>query len=430
MNRVKERISSRTRKSVASRGQRIGREPHLPHIADLWRQHAINGFVGEDTEVPALDFASVAAQFPIKRKRAYLNNASIGPMSEPVLVAVNAFLDDVRDNGRNNYPAWCRYSEGQIKARVARLIGARPSEIAFVKNTTEGLVTVANGLDWREGDNIVLPRFEYPSNVYCWMRLAKFGVSIRWVEPRGGRVPVGAIAEAIDARTRLVSLSAVQFSNGFRHDLAATSELCRKRGVLLNLDAIQWVGALTLDLSQLAVDFLAFGGHKWLLAPIGTGIFYCNANALDRLTPPQVGYHSVEKSEAHLDYDLTAYRPGAARFEAALENFPGIWGLDAAVKVLLGLGPRRIEEHILGLAAYAAGGLRSLGWQIASPSERGERSGLVSFSSPNADVQALEMRLRAAGVDLAVRDGRMRLSPSYFNDRQDIQRLLEALPSL
>jgi len=212
----------------------------------------MKSFVGEDTEVPALDFASVAAQFPIKRKRAYLNNASIGPMSEPVLAAVNAFLDDVRDNGRNNYPAWCRYSEGQIKARVARLIGARPSEIAFVKNTTEGLVTVANGLDWHEGDNIILPRFEYPSNVYCWMRLAKFGVSIRWVEPQDGRVAVGAIAEAIDARTRLVSLSAVQFSNGFRHDLAATSELCRKRGVLLNLDAIQWIGALTLNLSELA----------------------------------------------------------------------------------------------------------------------------------------------------------------------------------
>src|SRR5262249_57633265 len=169
---------------------------------------------------------------------------------------------------------------------------------------------------------------------------------------------VEAIAEAIDTRIRLVPLSAVQFSNGFRHALAATSELCRKRGVLLNLDAIQWVGALTLNLSELAVDFLAFGGHKWLLAPIGTGIFYCNAKSLDQLPPPHVGYHSVQKSEAHLDYDLTAYRAGAARFEAALENFPGIWGLDAAVKILLGLGARTVEDHILGLTAYAAEGLR------------------------------------------------------------------------
>jgi cysteine desulfurase / selenocysteine lyase len=400
----------------------------LLRIANLWREQAIMSFAGEDTEVPSLDFAAVAAQFPIKRQRAYLNNASIAPMSEPVLAAVNAFLHDVRDNGRNNYPTWCRYSEERIKARVAQLIGARASEIAFVKNTTEGLVTVANGLDWREGDNVVLPRFEYPSNVYCWMRLARLGVSIRWVEPQDGRVPVDAIAEAIDARTRLVSLSAVQFSNGFRHDLAATSELCRKRGVLLNLDAIQWVGALALDLSDLAVDFLAFGGHKWLLAPIGTGIFYCSANALDRLQPPHVGYHSVEKSEAHLDYDLTAYRPGAARFEAALENFPGIWGLDAAVKILLGLGPRRVQDHILALNAYAAEGLRSRGWQIASPWQADERSGLLSFFSPTAQAEDLETRLRTAGVDAAVRNGKLRISPSYYNDRDDIDRLLAALP--
>lgn len=399
-------------------------------IADLWRDQAVRSFAGEDTDVPSLDFASVAAQFPIKRRRAYLNNASIGPMSEPVLAAVNAFLHDVRDNGRNNYPTWCCYAEEWIKARVARLIGARASEIAFVKNTTEGLVTVANGLDWRDGDNIVLPRFEYPSNVYCWMRLAPLGVSIRWVEPRDGRVPVDAIAAAIDSRTRLVSLSAVQFSNGFRHDLAATSELCHARGVLVNLDAIQWVGALALDLSQLAIDFLAFGGHKWLLAPIGTGIFYCNANALDRLRPSHVGYHSVAKSEAHLDYDLTAYRPGAARFEAALENFPGIWGLDAAVKVLLGLGPRRVQEHILALNAYAAEGLRARGWQIASPWLADERSGLLSFYSPATQAEHLEARLRDAGVDAAVRDGKLRISPSYYNDRDDIDRLLAALPRL
>jgi cysteine desulfurase / selenocysteine lyase len=148
----------------------------LLHIADLWREQAVKSFSGEDTNVPSLDFATVAAQFPIKRQRAYLNNASIAPMSEPVLAAINAFLHDVRDHGRNNYPTWCRYAEEQIKARVGHLIGAQASEIAFVKNTTEGLVTVANGLDWREGDNVVLPRFEYPSNVYCWMRLKRLGV--------------------------------------------------------------------------------------------------------------------------------------------------------------------------------------------------------------------------------------------------------------
>src|SRR5262249_19747520 len=135
-------------------------------------------------------------------------------------------------------------------------------------------------------------------------------------------------------------------------------------------------------------------------------------------------------SEAHLDYDLTAYRPGGARFEPALENFPGIWGLDAAVKILLGLGPQRVEDHILGLTAYAAEGLRSRGCQIASPLRPSKRSGLLSFFSATADAEHLELRLRSAGVDVAVRDGKLRISTSYFNDRQDIERLLESLPSL
>jgi cysteine desulfurase/selenocysteine lyase len=382
---------------------------------------------GEDSPVPPLDLSAIGDHFPIKSKRAYLNNASIGPISEPVIAAVDTFLHDVRDNGRNNYPHWCEYAETHIKARIARLIGAKAAEIAFTKNTTEGLVTVANGLDWREGDNVVLPQAEYPSNVYCWMRLAKQGVEIRWVEPEDGRIPVSRIAEAINSRTRLVSISAVQFSNGFRHDLSGTSTLCRSRGVLLNLDAIQLIGALKLNLSQIHVDFLSAGGHKWMLAPIGTGFFYCNATSLGAIEPTNVGYHSVAKGEAHLDYDLTSLRPGAARFEAALENFPGIWGLDAAIKIQLGLGAEAVERHIIGLTDYAEEGLRRRGWTISSPRKSQEQSGLLSFYSTKADVGRLEMTLRAAGVDLAIRDGKFRISPSYYNDVDDIDRLLSEL---
>src|SRR5262249_5640904 len=161
-----------------------------------------------------------------------------------------------------------RYADEHIKARLGSLIGAGPDEIAFIKNTTEGLVTVANGLDWRAGDNVVLPDIEYPSNVYCWMRLAQPGVAIQVGAHPHGRVTVDTIAEAIDSRTRLVSVSAVQFSNGFRQDLASTSALCQERKVLLNLDAIQWIGALHMDLRRYHVDFMSVGGHKWLLAPI------------------------------------------------------------------------------------------------------------------------------------------------------------------
>lgn len=398
-------------------------------IAALSKTGATAGVTAAEEEIRSLDMASIAREFPIKAQRSYLNNASIGPLSHPVIAAMEVFLHDVRDRGRNNYPTWCSYADGKVKGRIARLIGARASEIAFVKNTTEGLVTVANGLDWRDGDNVIIADIEYPSNVYCWMRLAKHGVSIRWVKSKDGRVTVDALAEAIDSKTRLISLSAVQFSNGFRHDLALTSELCTKRRVLLNLDAIQWVGALEMDVSRYHIDFMAVGGQKWLLAPIGTGFFYCNQDSLDCLDPPSVGYHSVDKGEAHMDYEL-AYRPNAGRFEEALVNFPGIWGLDAAVKILLGLGSRHVERHVLDLTAFAAERLKRSGCEIVSPVGESERSGILSFRLPRIDAESTAEQLRVRGIDVAVRGSALRISPSYYNDRSEIEHLVRELSAL
>ncbi len=391
---------------------------------------AERGLVAAPTEqLPSADLVSIRDEFPIKARRCYLNNASIGALSNPVIAAMNTFLADVRDNGRNNYPNWCRHTDTEIKSRIARLIGAAADEIAFVKNTTEGLVTVANGLDWRAGDNVIIADIEYPSNVYCWMRLQRLGVELRWVKNRQGRVLVDDIAPLMDQRTRLVSLSAVQFSNGFRQDLDATGELCSRNAVMLNLDAIQWVGALALDLGRYKVDFMSVGSHKWLLGPIGSGFFFCRRNVLDRLDPPSVGYHTVGKHEDHMDYELT-YRPDAGRFEEALVNFPGIWGLDAAVKIQLALGPEVIERHILELIAKAADGLQHRGYAIVSPRGPGEGSGILSFRHPGIAAETIAQRLAEAGVDLAVRDSALRISPSYYNDESEIERFLEALPRI
>lgn len=384
-------------------------------------------FPADRTGIENLDWSNVGQLFPIKQRRAYLNNASIGALSTPVIAAVDHFMADVRDNGRNNYPHWCRYAEDEIKARIGRLIGARGSEIAYVKNTTEGLVHVANGFPWREGDNVVLADIEYPSNVYCWMKLAAKGVSIRWVKNRNGRILVDDLRAVMDDRTRMVSLSAVQFSNGFRQDLEATANLCNERGVYLNLDAIQWTGVLALDVEKLGVHFLSAGGHKWMLAPIGTGFFYCRSSVLEVLDPPSVGYHSVDSTEDHMEYVLE-YRRSASRFEEALANFTGIWGLDAAVRIQLALTPERIESHILGLGDHAIEGLRRKGYEIVSSQWPGERSGNLSFRHASHDADQIAARLRTEGVDLAVRGGNLRISPSYYNDTGEIDRLLEALP--
>jgi cysteine desulfurase / selenocysteine lyase len=371
--------------------------------------------------------ARIAAEFAIKRDRAYLNNASIGPCSTRVFDAMTRFLRDVEREGRNNYPNWCTYADHTVKAKIARLIGAGREEIAFVKNTTEGLLIVANGLDWRQGDNVIVPSIEYPSNVYCWMNLKRRGVHIKWYEARNGRLLPEDLDALIDRRTRLVTLSAVQFSNGFRQDLAATSEICARRGVLLNLDAIQHVGALELDVSRYQLDYVSVGGHKWLLGPIGTGFFYCRAGSMDQIHPANVGYHSVDKSEDHLDYDLT-FRKDAGRFEEALVNFPGIYGLDAALDMQLEIGPKAIERRIRALGDYAIERLQAKGCRIVSSLEDHERSGMVSFVHPRVPAETLERRLMDAHVDVAVRDGRIRVSPSFYNDEGEIDRLARELP--
>ncbi|RUW36319.1 aminotransferase class V-fold PLP-dependent enzyme [Mesorhizobium sp. M1E.F.Ca.ET.041.01.1.1] len=370
--------------------------------------------------------ANVRDLFPIAARRAYLNNAAISPVSQPVLQAVDSFLHDVRDNGDKSYSGWCVYADTDIKSRVGRLIGADAAEIAFVKNTTEGLVTVANGLDWKEGDNLLLPEIEYPSNVLCWKQLARRGVTIKWIKARDGRIDIADISAAIDARTRLVSVSAVQFSNGFRQDLVNLSDLCVSRGLLLNVDAIQQVGSMALNLGEIHIDFLSFGGHKWLLAPIGTGIFYCNRKSLDFLVPPNVGYHSFDHGDC-ISNDLD-FRPNAGRFEEALVNFPGIWGLDAAVRMHLAVGQRRTEAHILDLTDYAAERLRSHGWTIKSPRDGRERSGLLSFGRTGINAEETALHLRAQGIDIAVQTDRLRISPSLYNNRDDIDRLVAALP--
>ncbi|MEK7412405.1 MAG: aminotransferase class V-fold PLP-dependent enzyme [Planctomycetota bacterium] len=375
-----------------------------------------------------MDFKQVAKDFPIKQKMIYLNNASIGACSNRVKNAVDDFLTQVVESGRNNYPTWCKIAENEVKADIGKLLGAQKDEIAFIKNTTEGLVFVANGVDWKPGDNMLIAEMEYPSNVYCWLNLKRLGVEIRWIKNRGGKIAIDDVVALVDSRTRVISLSGVQFSNGFKLDLERVGDICKKNNVIFNLDMIQWWGAVDFDASKYNIDFASGGGHKWLLGPIGTGIFYCRRSSLEKIRVSSLGYHSIDKSEDHLDYDLTAFRPGAARFEEALVNFPGIWGLHAAVKTMLDLGMKNVEAHITKLDELAIDGLKKKGYKIISHRDPSERSGILSFNHPTVAPEQIVDRLQKANVHLAIRASGLRISPSIFNDEHDIAALIAALP--
>jgi len=365
--------------------------------------------------------------FPVTEEWAYLNHCAVSPLATPVVAAMQRFLDDQQRNGVTNVVAWHKELK-ETRRKAAALINATPDEVAFVRNTVEGVSIVAEGLPWREGDNVVTVHGEYPANVYPWFNLESRGVETRVVPDRAGRVVLDDLFAAVDARTRLMALSFVEFTNGFRNDLVAAGELCRRQGVLFLVDAIQGLGALPLDTQEAQIDFLAAGAHKWLLGPPGIGIFFCRLERLDQLRLIQAGPASMVPRGEYLPYEFTL-RPNAQRFEPGAQNYPGIYGLGAILDLLAEAGIANVEAHLWALLDFAVAALRARGCEILSSLEPGERSGMIAFRSPQIATPDLVAKLTAAKVAVSARSGGIRIAPHLYNDHGDIERLLDEVPA-
>lgn len=311
-----------------------------------------------------------------------------------------------------------------VRALIAQLVGSRPGNVAFTQNTSTGLSIGANGISWRPGDNVVLSEREFPSNYYPWMNLEPRGVSLRRVPAPAGHATVDDIAAAIDERTRVVALSAVQYSNGHRYDLRAIGQLCRERGVLFVVDGTQAVGALAIDAEQCGIDLLAVSSHKWMLGPAGIGFVHVSDRGLDQIRPDIVGWLSVREPFA-FDYQLDMPRT-ADRYEPGTENVIGTLGLGAAVSLFLERGTRQVEQDVLSLTDELCERLLAGGHEIISP--RGTTSsGIVIFRDPNMPAEDLHARLVAAGIKCAPRGGGVRFSPHCYNNTDDVDAALAAM---
>jgi selenocysteine lyase/cysteine desulfurase len=373
-----------------------------------------------------LTATEMRALYPITGRYAYLDHAAIAPLATPVRSTVEVFLGRMTEEPFDRIH-WERF-RSQVRGRVAELLSVGHESIAFTKNTTAGIGLVAGGLDWEDGDNIVGVDREYPANIYPWMGLKRKGVELRLYRPEQGRIDVKALVLLCDRRTRVLAISAVQFWNGFRTDLAALGTALKGRDVLLVVDAIQAAGAMRLDLSATPVDFLCAGAHKWLLGPIGVGFAYVGPRMLERLTPTTIGTDSVVRDEEYFDYDLTL-KTDARRFEEAAPNYPGILGMGAAVNLLLRAGTAALEDGVLRLADRLRDELPRRGYELVlKPTRPSERSGIVSFRHPRMVPSELHARLREAGVIISLRSDFLRASAHYYNSDQDLDRLLEALP--
>lgn len=304
-----------------------------------------------------------------------------------------------------------------VRGLVARFVHSSAANIAFTQNTSTGLSIAANGLAWHPGDNVVLPEREFPSNFYPWLNLEPRGVQLRRVPAPTGHAAVDDIAAAIDHRTRVVAISAVQYSNGHRYDLAALGDLCRRHDTLLVVDGTQSVGALAMDVTSWNIDVLAVSSHKWMLGPSGIGFAHLSDRALERIRPDIVGWLSVRDPFA-FDYRLDL-PPTADRFEPGTENVIGIIGLGAAIALFLDHGTDRVEQTVLGYTDRLCDDLHHAGYDILSPRAPRHSSGIVIFHRPGTDPTVLHARLSEAGIKCAPRGGGIRFSPHVYNNDDD-----------
>ncbi|MHC4197542.1 MAG: aminotransferase class V-fold PLP-dependent enzyme [Planctomycetota bacterium] len=374
-----------------------------------------------------MDIKKIRKEFPVTKKYTYLDNACMGPLSDRATNYMNNFTENMSQCGGVNEGWWV---EDVYKTRVsvARLLNADPSEIAFVKNTSEGISFVANGVEWSINDNVIITDVEFPANVYPWMNLRDRWVKVKSVpEDEEGRISFEKIEKAVDEQTRVISVSFVEFTSGFRNDLKRIGELCRKNNIIFVVDAIQGLGALSLDVNETGIDFLAADGHKWLLSPEGVGIFYARKGSMEKLLVHEVGWASVADKEDYLDYNLTL-RPDATRFECGSLNTVGIYGLKGSLEVIHEVGIKNVETWILGLTDYLVEKLERKGYGVFSSREDGEKSGIVSFYSEQHNLSRIHSTLASKGVIVSLRDSRIRVSPHFYNTHEDIDKLLKYLP--
>jgi selenocysteine lyase/cysteine desulfurase len=373
-----------------------------------------------------MDWQQLRNEFPVTKRWNYLDHAAVAPVSGPAQKAMSEWAADMAENGHVHEPGWNDRVEG-VRQLAARLINAAdPLDVAFVKNTSEGIGIVAEGFPWQAGDNVVIAADEYPANVYPWMNLASRGVEVRTIPSRRGRIVIDDIVALLDGRTRILSLSHVEFATGFRNDLARIGGLCRERGILFFVDAIQSLGALTVDVQQAPVDFLAADGHKWMVGPEGSGIFYIRRDLVERLHPVGVGWNSIIASRnfAQIDFRL---KPHAGRWESGTLNVAGIVGLGASLKLLLDIGIDAIEKRVLELADHICERASRLRLEVFSSRAPGEQSGIVSLVVPGGPPSALVRRCREQGIVINQRAGRIRLSPHCYNTTDEIDQALEMI---
>jgi selenocysteine lyase/cysteine desulfurase len=368
------------------------------------------------------------ALFPLTERLVYLNHAAVSPLPTSTIAAVEAQLRDVADNGTLNYRSWLSVKE-QARQLLAKLLGARPEQISLMRNTSDSLSTVANGLKWKAGDNIVTFRHEFPSNIYPWLRLQRtVGVEVRMCGEREGRVDLDELCELVDRNTQLIAISHVQFASGFRADLHRLGNLARQNDALLVADVIQSLGVIPIDVETDFVDVAAGACHKWLLAPEGVGYLYLSERARERIEPTLVGWVSVPQPEDYDNFDQP-WNKGTLAWDTGTGPSSVIHGLKVSLELLTKIDTAAVALYLEQLTDYLCERINSDNYDIVSSRTKAEKSQIVCIKHRHGlSPMSLYKHLTERSIVTAPRGERLRIAPHFYNTTEDINRLIEALP--
>ncbi|MCK5647384.1 MAG: aminotransferase class V-fold PLP-dependent enzyme [Gammaproteobacteria bacterium] len=374
----------------------------------------------------------ISSDFSISKNIYYLNHAAVSPWPLKTAEVIKQFADENARLGASQYLQWLNI-EQQLRENIAKLINA-PSQddIALVKNTSEALSFVAYGLSWNPGDNIVIAKQEFPSNRIVWQSLQTQGVEVKFVDlykniNKPNNTPEDNLMAAIDDKTRLLSVSSVQYADGFRMNLEKLGEFCQQNQILYCVDAIQSIGALKFDVQAINADFVMADGHKWLMSPEGLGLFYCKASLRSQLKLSQYGWRMIENQ---FDFDSLTWSEAetARKFECGSPNMLGIHALNCSIKLILKRNIEFIEQLLVKNSRYIIKKLETIPETIVQSNSNANRiSGIVSFRHNTISSERLYNELMAKNVICAMRHGNVRFSPHYYTSTEVIDGAIEIL---
>ncbi|MCG2590199.1 aminotransferase class V-fold PLP-dependent enzyme [Rhodohalobacter sulfatireducens] len=363
------------------------------------------------------------------KEHIYLNHAAISPMSDRVKHAIEQFLADRNSGNIDNFEKWMELTQ-ETRDLISELIGTQNSDhITFMGNTSDALSAVAKGIDWNKGDEIILNTMEFPSNIQPFRILENLGVKMVYLEPdEAGRITPEIIENAITSKTKMVSISFVQYLNGFRADLKSIGEICKANGIYFVVDGIQGLGAMPLSVQDCNIDALASGCHKWLMSPMGISFLYLSEKLSNNMKPYKTGWLSVEEPWEMSEFNK-AWLPVSQHLETGTYNLLGIVGLHASLKYLLEIGIEAVQFEILKHSNFLISKLSNKeDVVLLTPNSPHEHAGIVTFKRKGEkSAEKIVNDLISRKITISARKGFIRISPHYYNTEEELQTALEAI---